>query len=293
MLGIVVLLSLLTAPVTATDRALARAEISVIIDDVGTNQSLGLRAAQLPQQVALSILPHTAFSKELAVYGHRRGMDILLHQPMESIADLGLLGPGALMAKMDQREFSRILEDNLSTVPYVIGLNNHMGSLLTANPEKMNWLMAELKSRAIFFIDSRTTTATVAATTAEQWQVPAMSRKVFLDHYDSPEQIAEQFQRLIRLAEKFGHATAIGHPRVNTLQFLERALPRLEQDGIKLVPISQVMRSQYGGQIAKYPMTESTMPVHFYENCYNEHYDGRASIRLLQKFESEQDCKYL
>ncbi|PCJ49379.1 MAG: hypothetical protein COA74_05835 [Gammaproteobacteria bacterium] len=219
----------------------APAKITIIIDDLGNNHLLGLRAAKLPSQVALSILPHTNFSRELAELGHQRGMDILLHQPMESETNVNLLGPGSLLSSMNREEFNGILEDNLKVVPYAIGLNNHMGSLLTADQQKMNWLMEELKLRGLFFIDSRTSSKTIAENTARRWQLPTRGRKVFLDHLDQPEAIAQQFQRLVKLAKREGHAIAIAHPRLNTLTFLENKLSRLDQAQFELISVSELM----------------------------------------------------
>ena len=249
--------------------------ISIIIDDLGDRKALGFRAANLPPEVALSILPHTPFSQEIAQFGHQRGMDILLHQPMESEKYVELLGPGALLSNMKRQQFAQILEDNINSIPYVVGINNHMGSLLTADREKMNWLMAELRQRSIFFIDSRTTTKTIAATTAKDWQIPSMSRRVFLDHYDDPESIDNQFQQLLRIARKQGYAIAIGHPRENTMHFLEQKLPELAQAGIKLISPSQLMRTQ---QVLLNQAINLATPEHFYDNCYHR------NIRSLSKF---------
>lgn len=219
-------------------------KITVIIDDVGNNHLLGLRAAKLPPEVALSILPHTSFSHEIANFGHRRGMDILLHQPMESVSNISLLGPGPLLKNMGREQFNRVLDENLKVVPFVVGINNHMGSLLTTDQQKMNWLMEELKQRDLFFIDSRTSTQTIAENTALAWQVPTQRRKVFLDHLDEPEAIAEQFQRLLSIAQKNGHAIAIGHPRENTLKFLEAKLADRNSEQFTLVPVSELMNVQ-------------------------------------------------
>ncbi len=240
-LTLISLLSLMSLTSLAEERPIVRPTITVIIDDIGDNQRLGLRAARLPSKVALSILPHTPFSKEVATYGHDRGQDILLHQPMESYKDKHLLGPGALFKKMGRQEFSLILENNISAVPYVVGINNHMGSLLTKDAEKMGWLMAELRPRELFFIDSRTTSKSIAAKTADLWQIPNMTRRIFLDHTDDKVEINKQFQKLLRLAKKHGHATAIGHPRINTLEYLEQMLPKLQNAGVEIISATEVM----------------------------------------------------
>jgi polysaccharide deacetylase 2 family uncharacterized protein YibQ len=237
-------------------------KITLIIDDVGNNHLLGFRAAKLPPEVALSILPHTSFSNDLANFAHQRGMDILLHQPMESMTNVNLLGPGSLLKDMTRKQFNLVLKENLKAVPFVIGLNNHMGSLLTTDTQKMNWLMEELKLRQLFFIDSRTTTDTIAENTALNWQVPTERRKVFLDHIDDPKTIAEQFKRLLSIAKNNGHAIAIGHPRKNTLDFLEKNLSRLDGVQFTLVPVSQLM-----GITKKISIKSQASGVSSYVNC--------------------------
>ena len=147
---------------------IALPSISIIIDDIGDSHRLGLRAAKLPKEVALSILPHTPFSRAIANFAHSRGMDIMLHQPMESKANVRLLGPGALLQKMDRQQFSRILEKNINAVPYVIGINNHMGSLLTQKSAPMSWTMQFLKDHDLFFLDSRTSKYSQAEYIAQQ-----------------------------------------------------------------------------------------------------------------------------
>ena len=154
----------------------------------------------------------------------------------------------------------------------------------------MNWLMAELKPRTIFFIDSRTTTSTVAAITAKRWQIPTMSRKVFLDHYDEPEAIARQFQRLLDLAEKHGHATAIAHPRQNTLLFLEQALPQLQAAGFKLVSPSEAIYTHTLQKFKNYPQMGTARPADFYNHCYKGELERRFNIPLHYTLGSMINC---
>ena len=276
--------------VYAEGMRIALPTISVIIDDVGDSKLLGLRAANLPNEVALSILPHTPFSQSIAKYGHNRGMDILLHQPMESKANVRLLGPGALFLKMNRQQFSTILEDNINAVPFVIGINNHMGSLLTEDHQKMNWLMSDLKARGMFFIDSRTTAKSIAQKTAQHWQIPTIGRKVFLDHEDDPKAIAIQFQRLIRLAKKYGHAIAIGHPRKNTLNFLEQNLNNLTDSGVTIISPSNIMQLKFPQNRANNRSLNFSSTAHFYNRCYQIYNDDKFNIRALVDIEARSSC---
>lgn len=218
--------------------------IAVIIDDIGDNLEQGTRAAELPGAVTCSILPHTGHAAELAEGAHRNGKEVMLHLPMES-EDGQDPGPGTLTLAMTHDEFLRTFRDDLATVPYVAGVNNHMGSLITRHPGDMQWLMQELRRRGdLYFVDSRTTEATVAQRVAEENAVPNLRRNVFLDNEQEPAAIARQFRRLLALARRHGSAVAIGHPHPATLDFLERQLPTLAAQGVRLLPVSQVIRLQ-------------------------------------------------
>jgi polysaccharide deacetylase 2 family uncharacterized protein YibQ len=123
----------------------------------------------------------------------------------------------------------------LETVPYAAGVNNHQGSLATADRELMQALMPALRARGLFFIDSRTTAATVAYDAAERSGVRAASRKVFLDDTQTKEAILAQIELAERDALRDGSAIAIGHPHPATIAALAEAVPRLEARGIRLV----------------------------------------------------------
>lgn len=215
--------------------------ISIIIDDLGDQFARDSRAVRLPGAVSLAFLPHTPHSRELAEQGHRLGKDVLLHLPMESVEPMPM-GPGAVTLDMTEGEFMRTVEEDLASIPHVIGINNHMGSLLTRHPGHMQWLMTDIKLHGnLFFVDSRTTAQTVAMQVALENQVPTLSRDVFLDDDPNPIAIEHEFARLLKLARHQGHAVAIGHPFHATLDFLERNIPMLSGQGIQLVPISTLI----------------------------------------------------
>lgn len=215
--------------------------VSIIIDDLGNRKQTGHRVVALPGAVACAFLPHAPYTHQLALLAHSGNKEVMLHAPMESEKQ-GNLGPGALTLNMDQDQFIATLQKDIAAVPHVRGINNHMGSLLTRHPGHMLWLMQEINRQGgLFFVDSRTTTRTVASKIAGEIGVPSLQRDVFLDNVREPEAIERQFNELIAVAKRKGTALAIGHGYQSTLSVLERLLPQLEAHGVRLVPVSELI----------------------------------------------------
>ncbi len=219
----------------------AKPGIAIIIDDLGNLKDRDERALRLPGAITYAFLPHTPHAYELALQAHSRNKEIMLHLPMESM-EHDKLGPGGLTLDMTQSEFAQQLQSALASVPHVIGINNHMGSLLTQHPGHMLWLMQELnKHNNLYFVDSYTTKTSIAQQIAMENQVPNIRRDVFLDNDRNPASIKKHFQRLIKKAKKNGTALAIGHPYPETMAILEAELPKLAEKGIILLPVSKLL----------------------------------------------------
>jgi polysaccharide deacetylase 2 family uncharacterized protein YibQ len=217
--------------------------ISIIIDDMGNRLREGGDAIALPGKLTYAILPHTAYSKRLATAAHEAGKEVILHQPMEALTGNHLLGEGGITIDMTQRDIERTLRRNLASVPYSVGINNHMGSLMTLHPGNMAWLMSVLKRRGdLYFVDSKTTADSIAAQVAEEYAIPNAERNIFLDHEINPQAIREQFARLIRQAKLTGSAIGIGHPYPETIAMLKEMLPELQSEGVKLIPVSEMIQ---------------------------------------------------
>ena len=222
--------------------------ITIIIDDVGNNLANGERTVALPGAITLAVLPFTPFGNELARKAHMAGKEIMLHLPMDNSHNRPL-GPGGLTFAQNHQQFQQQLENAIANTPYVSGLNNHMGSGLTSSKERMQWLMDTLKNYPLYFVDSRTTVASVAAKTAYENNIPTLERQVFLDHEITPAFIEAQFNRLIEIAQKHGSAVAIGHPYPETLSFLEEVLPNLDAFNVKLITPSEKLAITRSPQI--------------------------------------------
>lgn len=226
----------------APAKAETKPRIAIIIDDLGYGWPAGVRSIALPGPVACAVLPGTPHGARLAERAHRAGKQVLLHLPMQSIDDVERVS-GVLHLDTTRHQFAARIASDLASVPYVTGINNHRGSLLTRHPGHMAWLMEELAVRRdLYFIDSYTTAASVALGIARESGIAAARRDVFLDPDREPATVRREFDRLISLARRNGTALAIGHPYPATLALLEQELPRLAAYGIELVSPGELVR---------------------------------------------------
>ena len=222
------------------------ARLVIIIDDLGHRLSKGQEAADLPGAITLSILPYTRHGDRIARRAHQAGKEIMLHAPMSNLANQPL-GAGGLTPDLSEEEFRATLTAALQQIPHVQGVNNHMGSELTQYRPQMDWLMEELQAQALYFVDSRTTSDTVAANVAQEYGLPHLSRQVFLDNEPTREAIDESFNAAVARARKDGLAVVIGHPYRETLDYLAEVLPSLAEQNIELVSASAALPSAPAG----------------------------------------------
>ncbi len=227
--------------------AVRLARIVLIIDDLGNLQTAGERTVALEGPVACAILPRTPYAARIAQHAHAAGKEVLLHLPLQSVREFQQTSWGTIRIDTTQTQLNQILTINIASVPYVVGVNNHMGSLLTQHPGHMNWLMEALQRRGnLFFVDSYTSEASVALQFAKEHDVPAIRRDVFLDNTPTYDAIDAEFQRLKGLALRHGMAVGIGHPHAQTLAYLERALPKLREEGFQLISVAEAIAIRSG-----------------------------------------------
>lgn len=221
--------------------------ISIIIDDIGYRNVEDLKALELPGPVTYAVMPHAPLTRKISEIVKDSGKNILLHLPMEAMDNdkNAYLGPGALKLDMNEVQFISTLSKNLRSIPDAIGVNNHMGSLITMQAEQMEWLMSYLNIRKIFYVDSMTNTNTVASDIAREKNVPILKRDVFLDNLRDKKYIEQQFRRLISIARINGTAIAIGHPHPETIEVLKYNLNHLNEFGVRLISISEMLNARH------------------------------------------------
>jgi polysaccharide deacetylase 2 family uncharacterized protein YibQ len=215
--------------------------LAIILDDLGSDRAAADAIFALPYPLTISVLPDHPHSVEIAEEAHRRGYEVMLHLPMQSVGnetpEAQELRPG-----MPADDVPVLFERMMQSVPSATGVNNHQGSQATADPALMEELMPVLQKWNLFYVDSRTTAATVAYDTAQRLGVRSGFRNVpFLDDVAEVSAVRKQLELALRGAKEKGEAIAIGHPRPATLQALREILPQAEARAVRLVYASDLV----------------------------------------------------
>ena len=247
------------------------AYIAIIIDDLGHNKDRGELAVSLPGSITYAVLPNSRYASDISESAFSSNKEVIVHLPMENRNSFPM-SVDALTDKLNRTDFLASVNTLISKVPHAIGINNHQGSYLTEQPKQMNWLMDDLKNRNFFFLDSRTSPKTVAYKIALNKNILSGSRDVFLDNERTTFEIDRAFQKLIRIAKRRGTAIGIGHPHKQTLDYLAMAIPHLQQQGIALVPVSNVMALQGIQRVTKQRSSQSIYVL-------NEHIQKKSKAR--------------
>jgi polysaccharide deacetylase 2 family uncharacterized protein YibQ len=217
--------------------------LAIVIDDLGNELAPARRLASWREPLSGAVLPGLAYSAASARALADGGKEVLLHLPMEPQGFPRVRpGPGVILRAQSDGEIARTLEEDLETVPGAAGVNNHMGSAATADPRVMRAVARVLSHRGLFFLDSRTTDATVAERTAEEESVPSARRRVFLDDVATEAAVRRQLDEAVARAKAEGGCIAIGHPYPATLSVLEKELPGIEERGVRLVKVGELVK---------------------------------------------------
>jgi uncharacterized protein len=228
-------------PQSATPAGSAAARLAIILDDLGSDRHAADAIFALPYPLTISILPHHPQSVEIAQEAHRRGYQVMLHLPMQAV---GNERPETqeLHSGMSASDVAALVDQWLQGIPDVAGVNNHQGSQSTADARLMDELMPVLRQHQLFYVDSRTTAATVAYDEAQRLGVRSGFRNVpFLDDVAEVGAVRRQLQLALRGAREKGEAIAIGHPHPATLEALREVLPQAESEGVNLVFVSELV----------------------------------------------------
>ncbi|PJA32492.1 MAG: hypothetical protein CO187_03670 [Zetaproteobacteria bacterium CG_4_9_14_3_um_filter_53_7] len=220
---------------------LAERGISLILDDVGYDLPALKRILKLSVPVAVSVIPDAPFARQSAELAHQSGQIVMLHLPMEPSTQKyrDRMSAAFLHEKMSGEQLRQTFIRDLDMVPYVEGVNNHMGSHLTLLEQPMRHVMQLCQERGLFFVDSKTSGKSVAAKMAAEQGIAWASRQIFLDHDINEQAMLKAWDRARRCVERNLRCVVIAHPHAESVAFLEKHLS--QQDVGSMVSVKSML----------------------------------------------------
>lgn len=224
-------------------RPLAKRQVAIIIDDIGHDMEAVNALLKIKADITYSILPFLTHSRNAAEIIHRSKKEILLHLPMEPVSyPADKPGEGALFTDMNDKELLYQLDKNIDSVPYVVGVNNHMGSKFMVDKEKLVLIFGRLKKKDLFFIDSRTAVNSQAVAASKVVGLSLAERKIFLDNNRDYKEIYNNLMSAANYNSDSTPLILIGHPYPETIRAIKDAVDELQKKGIIIVPVSQMIK---------------------------------------------------
>lgn len=216
--------------------------IAIIIDDWGYNSKHCEELSEIKSPVTVAILPNLAHSRDIAVCAHEQNKEVMLHLPLEPHKNLDRYPENYIIkTSMNKSSVENMLQDALSSVPFVEGVNNHMGSKATENKRLMSIIFAKLKEGRLYFVDSFVTSDSICRSLANEMGISFTQRDIFLDNENTRSYIENQFAQLAREARKKGYAVGIGHDRELTLEIIKEQTALLEDQGFQIVTVRHLI----------------------------------------------------
>ena len=220
-------------------------KIAFIIDDWGQSVANCKYLKEIPEPMAVSILPGLRHTKDIADCANASHKLAMLHLPLEAMHNYDFYPPNYIIKTTMKPELvSKIVEEDLDQLPSIEGVNNHMGSKATEDRALMKLIFRKIKKKGLFFVDSMTAPNTVCGVLADEMGLAFGKRDVFLDNINTREAITKQMMVLAQKARHKGYAVAIGHDRHMTMQVLKEEIPWLVSQGFEIVSIKDLLKNK-------------------------------------------------
>lgn len=240
----VILILCSTMLTEAKEIAIPTKKAAIVIDDFGNDMYGTKEMMNLPFPITTAVMPFLPTTKRDAEWAHKNGHEVIVHLPMEpkSGSKDKWLGPGAITTDLTENEIRQRVNAAIDDVPYAVGINNHMGSKVTADPRVIRIILEECKKKGIYFLDSHTNYRSIVSKTASKVGVPCIENHIFLDDVNTKGHISKQIKLLQEHLLDHDQCVVIGHvgARKKTAEVLKEVIPDLTAD-IEFVPVSRLV----------------------------------------------------
>ncbi|WP_330730143.1 divergent polysaccharide deacetylase family protein [Borrelia turicatae] len=202
----------------------------LIIDDVGYDEFMLNEFIKIDLNINFSIIPFLPKSMDFYNKLASKNKIIMIHLPMQSKYKNSI---EKFHININDNEFAirTKIEKTFQTYSNAKIMNNHMGSLITANENIMQIILIKLKEENRYFFDSLTTQKSISAKIGKKIGIIVEQRDIFLDNKDNEKAVIKALERAKQIARTKGIVKVIGHIwSKNTLKILKQEAVNLNKE---------------------------------------------------------------
>jgi len=220
-------------------------KLAIVIDDFGSDRNGVEEMMSINRHLTFAVMPFLAYSQPDAKKASEKGFEVIVHLPMEPVkGKISWLGPKPILSTSSDSDVYQITNEAFSNITSACGANIHMGSKISADVRIMSDILDIVKEKNVYFLDSKTSSKSVAKKIAKEKGVTFFERDIFLDGQTTKEHVKEQLRKAGEIALKEGKSIAIGHVGIEggkiTAQAIKEMLPEFDEKNIHLVFVSEL-----------------------------------------------------
>ncbi|GBR77538.1 putative catalytic domain of family 2 polysaccharide deacetylases [Candidatus Termititenax dinenymphae] len=224
----------------------AKPKMAIVVDDCGYSPESVKTFTAIKYPLTMAVIPGLAYSKSCAETISAAKKQLLIHFPWTPLGNNGRQSyPIRIERSYTPARITAMLVKAAESVPNANGINNHQGSILSADSVMMDRVMSvvQVSGQKYYFLDSNTTVNSKAERTAKKHGIPSTHNDVFLDGTQTDEYIEKRFAYAVSLAKQRGTVVAICHDRPATRRVLRKLMIQYN-DQVDFVFLPEIMANR-------------------------------------------------
>lgn len=220
------------------------AKMAIVIADFGFKATTTtIDFLSFPEPLTVTLVSTKKMSAWTAQIANEYRKEIVILVPMEPLsAGYTQYAEKAVMVHYPQEKIRSILRSATEAIPCYAGFTNLCGSRVIEDSPVMTTILTELKKDHGYFLIDQVSRKSVAASIAREIDVPYRSIDISLDSTASSDPaLPDTLHHAAMIAQKTGSVVVQGRATAQFIAALKKQLPYLQENGIKLVYLSEVV----------------------------------------------------
>jgi len=219
------------------------ARVVLIVGGIGISQTSSQEAVRkLPGTVTLAFAATGNSLTRWMQEARKKGHELLLQVPMEAFGASGSR-PGARIISSEASAEENLVNLHwaMSRITNYVGIMNYQGGKVLSEPEALKPVFDEIAERGLLFVDDGSSGANQSEALASASLLPYTRAHILIDAKRTRQDIANQFEALVKEAKRTGLAIGVSNGYSETIDMIADFSKRANGLGVEITPVSAIV----------------------------------------------------